>query len=679
MLRWMKTLLAVACWSFLLVGSVGLAEGISQWLRFDLLGGQVQPFGPVRLLVPYLVLYGWFGLLCGVLVFLPAALLTHLRTQPRRLAFTFAATGALASLAVIYTGYLGNTHLWPEWWEARGGVAVTLASILVWCATVFFVFLPCRRLADWIARQKTRTLVFPVLVIIVSTALWPDWRQEGYHERTDHLRRAAQDTAIRAGAPNLVLITIDTWRRDHLSLTHATAPPTPQMDALAQEGILWANAWSVSPWTLPSMATIMTGQPPRVLNVHQYVPLPAAVPNLAEVAWAQGYHTTAFATNPYLTEWYGFDRGFEFFEHALVIETLLPAERSVLSRELHRYAASHYETNNASHVVERVVRWLQWRRNDAPLLLWIHFMNPHLPYCWREIEPRRAVSSPSRGREPQRAAIPESDWFADGRYRGVMHIRNGNFVPDAQEKGAIRTLYAREVQFTDHWLGRLFAELKRHGLWENSVVAILSDHGEEFWEHGGFEHGHSVMPEVSGVPWIMRLPGGHGGGSVVDTPVTLLDVMPTLCALMGWPAPPELPGRPLLDPRGSQLGSESEQSVAVSADPAAPARGSAGSHDNGISCIENLLYGPQERALLRWPWFCIKRDDPPATSWYDLSADPGAQHPLSPPREAAHLLSTADSLLASWDRRAAGLSAAAAPESGEIPPDLRRRLEALGY
>jgi hypothetical protein len=100
-------------------------------------------------------------------------------------------------------------------------------------------------------------------------------------------------------------------------------------------------------------------------------------------------------------------------------------------------------------------------------------------------------------------------------------------VPDAQQKLAIRTLYDREVQFTDHVLGLFFAELERLQLFDRSLVVVLSDHGEEFFEHGGFEHGHSVMPEVAGIPWLIRWPGGRDAGTVIDAAVCQLDVLPT--------------------------------------------------------------------------------------------------------------------------------------------------------
>ncbi len=662
MLRWLKTILATICWSFILVGAVGLAEGVSQWVRFDLIDHQTQPLGLVRLWVPYVVLYGWFGVLCAMLVMLPAGFIACWQTRSRSIMFSLSLAGALSALVVVYVCYIGRIHLLPEWWEQQGGVLVNILLGLVWLGVVWALYRPLRWLANWMAQQKTRTLVFPVVVIIVVNGLWPDWREEGRIARTSHLERVALPDAVRQNAPHLILVSIDTWRRDHLSLINPLAPPTPHLNALAKEGILFTNVWSVSPWTLPSMATIMSGLPPRALQLRKYVPLPDNLPLLAEVAWRQGYRTTAFATNPYLTTWYGFDRGFDLFLHSLVIETLLPVERSVLAREVNYHAVTYHEPNDAKHIITSAGFWLRRYGEGTPLFLWIHLMNPHLPYRWRDLPPPQQRLQDGRGQEPDLAQIPDDGWFAGHQYKGVMHIRKGIFVPDTVQREVLHTLYAREVEYSDYWVGRLFTELQKSGLWDNAVVVVLADHGEEFWEHGGFEHGHSVMPEVCGVPLIIRLPRGEGGGRVIADPVTTLDVMPTLCQLMGWPQPPGLPGTPL------RL-MESKPAT----DAAAPA-------PMAYPCLlENLLYDPQQQGVFNWPWLRVQVEGEADCTWYDLATDPTANRPISAPVNATHLLARADSVRVAWDLRAEEFTASTDAETVELPEDLKRSLKSLGY
>lgn len=663
MLRWLRAGLAAALWGFLLIGLVGAAEGLSQWLRFDVSAHQQPSASLFKLLVSPLVLYGWFGLLIAGLAFVPAGFLARWRPKPRRRALALAVAAAVASLGVVYANYVLRTHLLPNWWEQSGGSWGRILLGLIWMAGLLVAYRVLSRFSEWLARRGGPTLIYPVLVVIVATSLWPDWREEGRIRRTAHLTRAAAPAAAEAGAPPLILISIDTLRPDYLSHASPSAPPTPGLDALAAEGVRFTRAWSVSPWTLPSMSTVMTGLPPRVLGVEKYRPLSGAMPRLAEIAWEQGYRTAAFATNAFLTNWYGFDRGFEFFEHSLVFETILPAGRSVLARELSRYADRNLEADSAEIVIPKTIGWLWQRGGDGPFFLWVHLMNPHLPYRWRDQPAASRVLSGQPGQEPDEAAIPDRIPFKKKMYWGVHRIRDGDFIPDAGEREALRTLYAREVQFTDYWLDKLIAELKRLDLWDRSLVVLMSDHGEELFDHGGFEHGHSVLPEVARVALLMRLPGGEAAGSLVEAPVSTLDLLPTICHLLDWPVPEGAPGHTLW-PR-----------AAVDSGMAG------GSGQVGPPLIvENLLYEPQQQGVLAWPWYCVIDAEASEPVWYNLASDPTAGRPQSGPLQGGDILAGADSLLADWDRQAAALRLAL--EDSLVPPlpsAIKRELEALGY
>jgi arylsulfatase A-like enzyme len=398
----------------------------------------------------------------------------------------------------------------------------------------------------------------------------------------------------------------------------------------------------------------MTGLPPQMLGVDKYRPLPRDPVRLAEIAWAQGYRTAAIATNAFLTEWFGFDRGFEFFEHSLVLETLLPAGRSVLARELTRYADENFEVDSAEIVIPKAVGWLRRRSDDAPFFLWVHLMNPHLPYRWRKLP--ATEETPPRGRVPDAGRIPNTPEFAGRAFAKLSDIREGRFLPDAAAREGLRTLYDREVQFADYWTGKLLEYLRGRGVWQNTMVVVLADHGEELFDHGGFEHGHSVLPEVTGVPLILRLPGGEAAGTLVEEPVTTLDLLPTLCRLLGWPVPADAPGRPLW-PR--------EEARAV------------GPRDEPF-LLENLLYEPQQQGVLAWPWLAVRREGESGTTWFELGGDPSALDALAPPAFGEDVLAAADSLDSGWEatsRELRNSSMATAP----LPPELERRLRALGY
>jgi arylsulfatase A-like enzyme len=661
MLRWMKAWLATALWGFLLLGALGLAEALSQWVRFDLLGDDPSPQGILRRFLPPLVLYGWCGFLLAGLLYWPAALVGRWRVRPRGFAFSLAVSGSVASLITLYIGYLLREHVVPSWWESRGGDVGVAFLTLVWLAVVRLAWLIARRLVRWLTQRKTATLIFPVLIVIVTTSLWPDWRAEGCQRRTAQLERSALPVAGREAAPHLILITIDTLRRDALSFINAAGPPTPNLDRLAGEGTAFTQVWGASPWTLPSMAAVMTGLAPRVLQLEQYRPLPEEVETLAEVAWRQGYRTAAFATNPYLTEWYGFDRGFAFFEHALIIETLIPAERSVLAREITRVMNDRFPQDSAEIVIAKAVTWLWQRGRGSPFFLWIHLMNPHLPYRWRDAPGLTDKTADAPGRAPRKEDVPNSGYFKGRAFRALRAVRRGEFVPDAQQKLAIRTLYDREVQFTDHVLGLFFAELERLQLFDRSLVVVLSDHGEEFFEHGGFEHGHSVMPEVAGIPWLIRWPGGRDAGTVIDAAVCQLDVLPTICEQMHWPRPAAATGAsltPLLRRSGAD--------------------GTGGG--SRPLCVENLLYGPQQEGSLVWPYYQVRGVAGEGGAWFDLSTDPEARSPLAAaPPDGAERVAAADSLRSVWDRQSRLFATAEPSGQRPVPEDIKRKLKALGY
>jgi arylsulfatase A-like enzyme len=452
------------------------------------------------------------------------------------------------------------------------------------------------------------------------------------------------------------LITIDTWRRDHLSAVDSTSPPTPNLDALAAEGIVFTNAWAPSPWTLPSLAALQTGLPPRVMSVTKRPPLPSRPPRLAQLAWQSGWNTAAFVTNPYLLDAYLLDRGFAVYRHAGTLPALEPVERSLLACEITRGVNIRRERDRAADIVPPAIAWLRREGADSPFFLWLHLLDPHLPYNWRELP--AAPPPGARGRAPSRDEVPAGHpHFPDGVFSAVGQVRKGMFVPDALERRAIAALYAREVQYADAWLGRLFAELRALGVWDRSLIVVTADHGEELFDHGGFEHGHSLMPEVTGVPLIVKLPAGEGAGRRLALPVSLLDLAPTLCARFGWPLP-DVPGLDL----GPLLDGKEELQGAVAR----------------IQVIENMLYGPAQLAWLSWPWLRVGPPDS-AGLWFDLQRDPFAAVSLPPPAEATAIEVEVLRRLAGWDREAAALREKAGVAVPRLSPELKQRLEALGY
>ncbi len=656
--RWLRAAAVAVAVGFAAAGGLGLLEAVWQWARHGAVAAPPGPSGPLRSVLPHVALYGWAGALLALLLLPAAAAFRARRAAAERplASAALAAAGAAAALAVMLFGHLLRDQWFAAWWSRHGLREGRLLLGLLWCATAWLGGGALLVLLRQMAGRPRAWAAAAALAIAAVTLLWPSADREGAILRTTGLERLP---AGGAAAHNLIVITIDAWRRDHLSLLNPDSPPTPHLDALAAESVLFTNAWAPAPWTLPSLAALQTGLPPRALGVRQYTAAPAGARRLAELAWNAGYATAAFLTNPYLFPYYGLDRGFARYRHANRLHALQPAERSILAREITRWANTRRELDSAEDVIPAAESWLQREGRRGPFYLWIHLLNPHLPYVWRALPAAEVEStSPPRGAPPRRDQVPESPHFRDGVFAAIGLAREGRFGPGTPERRGIAMLYAREVQFSDAWVGRLLASLRRLGLYENSLIVVTSDHGEELFDHGGFEHGHSLLPEVTGVPLIIRQPGAQGAGRTVHAPVWLLDLLPTFCARLGWPLPPERPGLDL-----GPLLAGAEELPAASARPL---------------LLENLLYGPPQQAWLAWPWLRVALADGGQETWYDLERDPRALQPLAPPPEAAALGARMKSLASGWEALAEGM-ALPAGEASDLPLDLKRRLESLGY
>jgi arylsulfatase len=654
---WLRTGAAALLAAWAVGAGLGGLEASVQWLRFGP-PPDLPNQGFWRAVLPPAVLCGGAGLATAVFVFPAAGLLLRQARRPRRVAFAAAVAGSAASLLVVWSAYLLREHLVPVWWSAHGRVAGKGALGLLWLGVTGLGCFALRPVAARLARSSAWLLVGPLILAAAGAAAWPHWLADESRRRTSGLERPATTPT---GAPNVVLLTIDAWRRDHLSRLDPTGPPTPHLDKLADEGTLFTNAWTPSPWTLPAVGSMLTGWPPAALDLLQYRPLPATLGTLASTAWSRGWETAAFVTNPYLSRWFGFDRGYATFEHSLVLEFLEPAERCVLVRELSCYADLHFDASEAGVVMPKTLRWLRRHGRERPFFLWIHLLDPHLPYTWREL-PHDLTPAPAAGcgTAPLVTDVPDTGLFRGHSFTALGAVRSGAWSPDVTARRAIASLYAREVQYADAWAGRLFDELRQSALLDRTLVIVTADHGEELFDHGGLDHGHSLLPEVTGVPLIVRFPGGTGGGSVVTEPVSLLDVVPTVAAELGWPRPAGSVGRDLR--------------------PGAAVTSSAWRSRAAPLVLENLLYGPSQVGWLQWPWLGVGSDPGGPVTWYDLAASPRAVQGAPPPADADSIVAAGARLRAAFRQAGSTLRAGEEGACGtDVPEDLRRQLRSLGY
>ncbi len=306
---------------------------------------------------------------------------------------------------------------------------------------------------------------------------------------------------------HIILIIDDTLRQDAVSCYNSESKLTPNIDNFSKEGIVFKNAISPAPWTLPAVASIMTGLPPSVhIVTTTNRKLSDNFETLAEKMKESGYQTAAIGYNSVLHHSYNMSQGFN--EYIFYPKWYGSSFGKTILRNLFpKYFLSKPKTEELTDVV---CQWLEKNRNND-FFLWIHYFDPHLPYTppLKYLDGKKAPNSMEASlinREP---------------------IRNGKFVPTSDEKKWIKTLYDAEVSYVDENIGRLFETLKKIKLYDDSMIVFTSDHGEEFWEHGGFEHGHTVYNELLRVPLIIKMPFSSSG-KIVENFVTTENLMPTI-------------------------------------------------------------------------------------------------------------------------------------------------------
>jgi len=320
-----------------------------------------------------------------------------------------------------------------------------------------------------------------------------------------------------SGMPNVLLVVVDTLRADALSCYGHPAESTPCLDRLASEGVRFERAVAQCSWTIPSVASYLTGRYPSELDVEwgKNFRIPKSVPTLARRLADSGYATRCIFGNGIVDERWGFDEGFDRF---------------LLGRDLEL---------TADRITDRAIDWLRHMR-DERFFLYLHYIDPHDAYA----PPPESLATNPFVRSPDEVVSTQR---IDDLFLGKSPLEG------EEELERIRRMYAAEVYFTDRNLGRLFQALASLGLDGETLVVVTADHGEEFFEHGGWRHGLTLYDEVLRVPLILRFPDRRYAGSVVPERIELLDLLPTIYpSSRGCPLPSR--GRPSPRPTRTDRG-----------------------------------------------------------------------------------------------------------------------------
>ena len=423
---------------------------------------------------------------------------------------------------------------------------------------------------------------------------------------------------------NVVLITVDSLRSDHVGFLSNSVENTPRMDALADDAVLATDAISPSSHTRASVPALLTGQYPHRFFTNFLADVD--VPTLATYMAESGYDTAAFHSNPLISRHFGYDKGFDEFYDGLQFVESTPFPESVTSaysklvRLLQRFP---YEP--AEEITKRARTWLS--EAQEPFFLWVHYMDPHGPY-----------------------ALDRQLGYLD-KYRSERLWQKAVSSPDdvsAAERNQLKAAYRDEVGHTDEYLGYLVDAVDAM---EETMVVLTGDHGEEFYEHGQYSHTAKLYEPVTNVPLIINAPTIDE--TITPTaPLSGLDIVPTVLDALDIEPRTEVAGQSLVPAlHGEQL--DREHVVAET--------------NRGDSPVFGIR-------TQRWKYIADGDD----RELYDLSADPNERNDRSGTEPAVES-ELADHLATHVDTHEAAGGDKLATVADDMNTEVRDRLNDLGY
>lgn len=329
--------------------------------------------------------------------------------------------------------------------------------------------------------------------------------------------------------PNIILVTVDSLRADHLGCYGSSQATSPNLDQFAGESTLFKNAFSNGPNTPHAFPAIMAAKSSLTSNKLGLFDAPVTLP---EILRSAGYTTLGFnAANPYVSRFFHYDRGFdEFYDYLdFSVPTDASSENkngsiiSIPELDLNRYLVSEEAIHAKARLEGQLNRdcFTAIRRvKEEPFFLWMHFMDAHFPYL-PQVEAQLAL-----GIEP---ALKEENFKLNTRVRENMTLSPESLVRIVQ-------LYSAAVRQLDFKLGELFQHLRQLDLFDSALIVITADHGEEFLEHGDLQHKSKLFEELIRVPLLMKLPGNQSSSLRSDR-VSLMQLAPTILSIVEIESP----------------------------------------------------------------------------------------------------------------------------------------------
>ncbi len=493
----------------------GALAGVTLGFLETLWTGLAKGFGSTMFLYGTL-LYGVIGILFGAafggLTGIGAIVLGRIKGSTRTYALVF--SGWFSINILILGRFLLNRDVFKEQGVPKASLLILLLiSGIVFITTLIRGQSESRTLDPW-AIRPFRWSCFPIAAGVI---FWVGFSLITHLNRPESLPAGIPETV--QDKPNILLIVCDALRADHLGCYGYRSAKTPVIDSLADNSIRFHSAYSQSSWTKPAFATIFTALYP---SGHKTFLKPDVLPDdvitLAEILQEAGYYTVGFPNNINITSGFNFNQGFneytylspdyfffadEFSSKLTYYSILRKVREGFLVKS--KYPQHYYQE---AAVVNQNVREYLDRRKDRFFML-VHYMEPHDPF----------FRHPFDGTGYARVTMPN---------------------PDPSLADEMRQAYDQEISYMDRHIGEIFEVLHSKGLWDDTIIIVTADHGEEFYDHGGWWHGLTLYQEVIHVPLIIK-PDSKNSLNVSSTirldNARQIDIAPTLLGLTKLPVP----------------------------------------------------------------------------------------------------------------------------------------------
>jgi len=522
-------------------------------------------------------LLGTSGVILFYLLMLVVLYLVFVKIADRKHLFSsFLALVLSVDLFMVGGLYSNETLLPGKFFVFSLRNTVANFGMFIGCSVLYFLLYACFSfLGSALSKMKNRLSLKPALVglVVMSIVVGSIWYS------TSRTIFEKPDSEVQ-GKHNVILITMDTTRADHLSCYGYHRKTTPAIDTFAKEAVLFKNVYTTAPWTLPAHASIFTGMYPakhgatinsdfteyllarygtalKGVSAHaQKVSqntlslLSKENVTLAEILSANGYTTGGIIGGPACSSLFGLGQGFAFYDNTLY-DPDYDVDYFTLSKIMNGYiplmdCMARYgievKGKTASQVNDVAFNWLM-KNYKQPFFLFLNYFDPHTPY-FPPIPFNNLFTGGNKNLIKNISNHKGERGFINGQDHLISAVVSGKHRLSKIERDVLLSQYDGEIRYLDYHIHRLFQTLRRLNVYDNTMIIITSDHGESFGSHDLMMHGLSLYQGELKIPLIIKYPSSQPTG-VIEDPVSLVDILPTVVASLGFSIPEDVQGEVL--------------------------------------------------------------------------------------------------------------------------------------